>query len=115
MSRNFNLRKMAAKLPPFPKKTKDGQFLKEPNGNPIYVDHFQEMKKIQREMNERGISNKSPRMFEEMHKYSRMVLEYDRHVNRKARFWKKVFIYAGIIALAIILSEIKNHITQFIK
>lgn len=43
MSRNSKLREVAAKLPPIPKRGKNGKYLFDRHGKVVQVDHFQVM------------------------------------------------------------------------
>ena len=83
MSRNANIRKMAAKLPPFPK-LKDGRKIqRDSRGQIIYCDHFRELKEIQSRHMAEGKSSRDPIILAEWANYSKMVMAYDRSLKGK--------------------------------
>lgn len=100
MSRNHNIRAMAAKLPPFPK-LKGRKVQRDGAGNIIYVDHFRELKDIQRRHMDAGKSAKDPAIFAEQAQYFKMVMAYDKFRKRKQITWAAAIAVAIVAAVAI--------------
>jgi hypothetical protein len=123
---------MANKLPPFPKII-GRRFQYDSKGDLIYVDHFKELKKIQRVHMVQGKSSKDPAILRDWGKYSKMVMEYDRVTNKKKGIldlsWLELTKYLIVfIMVAFTLSsllealgftdfyyQLKNNIRQFLK
>jgi hypothetical protein len=132
VSRNDKIRKMASKLPKFPKL--DGKKVQyDSKGEIIYVDHFREFKKIQQKHMDMGKSSRDPEILKEWGRYSTRVMEYDRIVNKKRGIldlsWIELTKYLIVfIMVAFTLSslleaigftdfyyQLKNNIRQLLK
>lgn len=106
MSRNYNLRKIAEKLPKTPN-LKDGKPQYDSKGDLITANHFRRLKIIVEDCQKMGFSSKHPNTFKHITAYTKMVLKYDEEYQKK--FGAKsvsnwgIYIFLIISLLAIII------------
>jgi hypothetical protein len=106
MSRNDKIRKMAGKLPPFPKLKNNKVIQRDVAGNIIYCNHFRELKHIQDKHMDLGKPSNHPDILKEWAMYSKMVMAYDKAKGKKN--YDVIAFLIVLIAIAVIIYTIKS-------